>query len=491
MNLVYDTLPLEITQATNYLGVTLDKRLGWAPHVNNVQRKATDRLRILRRLTGTTWGANQDVLVTTYKSYIRPVLEYACEALSTASETTKQKLNVVQNNALRIVCGAAVSTPITALESQTRIEPLEARRDKALLRFFERSRRVGDGFWETYKTAKLRLVTQLTPLEKSLLLQNKYKTDFGERLRFPRPTLVKDRPNISACLNLPGIKDRKGDVLPQILKAATLDMLASIYPTTDWYHVYTDGSAMGENCGAGFYSSLAEGFFPVGKHMTNFDGEVAAICEAARRLVQLPGLKKVVFLSDSTAALQAITSQFPHDALVMACRDILSQLQERAEICLQWVPGHCDIDGNERADRLAKSGCDLTQEDRPISYCAASSAINLRIKKSIRTAWEAAAVGKRWETIVRNNAIPNSLPRGVAVATFRMATGHDYLQKHLYRIGLADTPLCPLCSKGEGTAEHLNCCDALEQADDDLHGRAGLYWEARRQMAFRPRAGVG
>ena len=230
----------------------------------------------------------------------------------------------------------------------------------------------------------------------------------------------------------------------------------------------------------------------MGRNRTNFDGEVAAISEAADKLLGLPGLKKIVFLSDSTAALQAITSSLPQDGdLVPLCQERLFKLQSRSEVRLQWVPGHCDLEGNERADQLAKAGCLLPQEDRPVSYPAICSLITTSINRMVKTAWEAAAVGKRWEPIVKSNAIPNNLPRDVAVATFRMTTGHDYLQSHLHRIGLADSPLCPLCSEDEGTADHLTSCRALEVVDDNLQGRARLYWSARRLMAEQPRTGVG
>ncbi|GFW79392.1 transposable element Tcb2 transposase [Trichonephila clavipes] len=41
------------------------------------------------------------------------------------------------------------------------------------------------------------------------------------------------------------------------------------------------------------------------------------------------------------------------------------------------------------------------------------------------------------------------------VACFRVITGHDYLQAHLFKIGLADSPLCPLFKSVPMTVEHL------------------------------------
>ena len=38
-----------------------------------------------------------------------------------------------------------------------------------------------------------------------------------------------------------------------------------------------------------------------------------------------------------------------------------SKLQlESNTVTLQWLPGHCDIEGNENADSLAKKGSNIT-----------------------------------------------------------------------------------------------------------------------------------
>ena len=46
-----------------------------------------NRLRLLNRLAAVTWGSSPDVRATTYKSYVRPVLDYGGELLATASDS--------------------------------------------------------------------------------------------------------------------------------------------------------------------------------------------------------------------------------------------------------------------------------------------------------------------------------------------------------------------------------------------------------------------
>ena len=42
----------------------------------------------------------------------------------------------------------------------------------------------------------------------------------------------------------------------------------------------------------------------------------------------------------------------------------LSSLCKRHQVTLQWIPSHCDVQGNEKADTLAKEGSTKEQVDR-------------------------------------------------------------------------------------------------------------------------------
>lgn len=64
-------------------------------------------------------------------------------------------------------------------------------------------------------------------------------------------------------------------------------MLASSYPEPEWLHVYTDGSAIEDGTGTGFFSSIVKDAFPIVKMKTNFDGDVAVISETAGALLAL------------------------------------------------------------------------------------------------------------------------------------------------------------------------------------------------------------
>ena len=79
------------------------------------------------------------------------------------------------------------------------------------------------------------------------------------------------------------------------------------------------------------------------------------------------------------------------------------------------------------------------------------------------------------------------------MACFRLKTGHDYLQAHLCRVGLADSPECVLCTSAPMLEEHLLDCPALHDviSSDSFvtlppsGAISHLYWTARRRMLER------
>ena len=104
-----------------YLGVTLDPTLSYRKHLENTAQKLTKRNSIIRKLTGTTWGANQGVLRTSTQALCYSVAEYCAPTWERCSHT--RKIDVQLNAAMRAVSGTVKSTPIMWLPTMCNIAP--------------------------------------------------------------------------------------------------------------------------------------------------------------------------------------------------------------------------------------------------------------------------------------------------------------------------------------------------------------------------------
>ncbi|GFV85174.1 uncharacterized protein LOC103524116 [Trichonephila clavipes] len=120
---------------------------------------------------------------------------------------------------------------------------------------------------------------------------------------------------------------------------------------------------------------------------------------------------------------------------VQNCRELLGKI--KGKIVFQWVPSHCGVWGNERADFLAKRGTGILQNfSRDLTLHSAKLEIKMIFRESFRLTASRAARDKPWSTLCKkSHGIPIS-PRAAAVAKFRLLTRHDCLCTHLFRFNL-------------------------------------------------------
>ena len=125
LDLTINNKALPMATHPKVLGLTLDPKLTYSTHIHNISVQAHKSLQIIKALTATGWGKQKETLMATYKAVMRPALEYASSVWSPiASSTSINKLQVMQNAALRTATGCTQDTNIQHLHDETLTLPI-------------------------------------------------------------------------------------------------------------------------------------------------------------------------------------------------------------------------------------------------------------------------------------------------------------------------------------------------------------------------------
>ena len=115
-----DVLPLE--KYPKILGVTFDPHFHFHKHVEEIEEQAKKRLTLLKALTGTSWGQQKETIIATYKSLIESIFSYAAPVwYPNASRTSIQKLQTIQNSAIRVATGCLMMSSIDHLHMEAEL----------------------------------------------------------------------------------------------------------------------------------------------------------------------------------------------------------------------------------------------------------------------------------------------------------------------------------------------------------------------------------
>ncbi|XP_073822991.1 uncharacterized protein [Musca autumnalis] len=127
-------------------------------------------------------------------------------------------------------------------------------------------------------------------------------------------------------------------------------------PPLDCIKIYTDGSKMESGTGAGVYSNSLNLrlSFKLKENCSVFRAEVFAVRKAAELISKMKGdiIGPVTIYIDSQAGLESLRPHSIRSAAVLDCKNALEALKSIVTLC--WVPGHCSIEGNRKADELAR-----------------------------------------------------------------------------------------------------------------------------------------
>lgn len=93
---------LELVDAAKYLGVYLDSKLSFNTHVDAVTKKANSTRAFLSRNLS---HCSRNIKETSYKTFVRPMVEYAATAWDPHTQRNVKKIEQTQRSAARFVTG--------------------------------------------------------------------------------------------------------------------------------------------------------------------------------------------------------------------------------------------------------------------------------------------------------------------------------------------------------------------------------------------------
>lgn len=437
---------LPLSSSAKYLGIVLDSKLDWNKNIEERAKKATSALFSCKRFAGKKWGIKPEMAHWLYTSIVRPILTYGAVVWWPAvnKKVVTNRLEKVQRMACVGMTGALRTTPTLGLEIMLGLHPIKELVKNIAAKGALRLRESG--------ILKYRQYTHSRILSEFHLDTRGVHTDY----------LV---PYTDFCRNFTTIiPTREEWNLGNVL-------------TEDGKAIFTDGSKTSQGTGSGIYSEELDIMVSIRlpDHGSVFQAEVLAIARAAElAAARVISREDITIYVDSQAALKALESNTIKSSLVKSCREVLQALCRQCNtVKLCWVPGHCNIEGNEKADSLAREGSETDIGSADHSVLPPIGIVRNKIDETTRSRvsniWKTTGTCQvarsLWPEInVKNTRVLLSLNRNNLRIMVGTLTGHCLLGKMAKRLGLITDDLCRAC-QDIGVVEdvrHMLCeCPSL------------------------------
>ena len=301
-NLVIRGITIEFSTEVKYLGITLDRKLNWNVHLNNVLNKGINALWVCKKTFGKKWGLRPKMIYWLYTCIVRPRITYASLVWwpKVKEKNAQNKLAKLQRLATISTTGAMHSTSSAALNSLLNLLPLH--------KFIE---------LEAFKSASL--------MNRSTRIQDEDLTGHLEVLKNftldPALNSIVDWMPTKANYDIPFTVDAKS-------RCEWDNGGPNLRPGSIVF--YTDGSKMNNRTGAGVYGPGIKIFFPMGQYPTVFQAEVYAIIECLHICLKRNyRFANICIFSDSLAALNALKGYTCQSRLVWEGIILLKQLSQK------------------------------------------------------------------------------------------------------------------------------------------------------------------
>ena len=465
--------PIDYEDSFKFLGLIFDSKLTWRPHISTLKSKGKQMIGLLKSISAIDWGADQKTLLHLYKLYIRSKIDFGSIVYQSASQTTKQLIEPIAVECLRIASGCFKSTPTESLQVITNEMPLEMRREHLTLKYFLKikSQFSNPAFNSVIPPTDRLLINnkrlpQTVAIRANRIVQemsipmNNMCPDFSYRiLNILTPTWSLHTPQINNEICEFPKHSTSGQTYLREFDRVVLESYVG------YTRLFTDGSKSEAGVGS---AAVCEGTVRTAslpKQASIFSAELHAI-HLALLIIRDHQEERFVIFTDSLSSIQAIQNGYTANSV---CRRLQHEMHDilltkTLELC--WIPSHVGILGNEEADLNAKRAS--LQAAQPIRlqytdwYPLLKEKFNekwmsgWRVKPSkLRDLCDTSVVFTNTHMTRRGEIIMNRLRCGHTNLT------HGYLMNSNVR---EPPPGCPACQDSTLTVHHLMLdCAALQR----------------------------
>ena len=243
--------------------------------------------------------------------------------------------------------------------------------------------------------------------------------------------------------------------------------------------LWTDGSKIDSGTsGAGIVWKSSQKWLKksiaLGHLKETFDAELFGILEALKIAVKekkRESFTTLTIFSDSETAIKRIQNDElgPGQAIAKEIIQLAQKfINEGISVFIRWVPGHMNIEGNEKADYSAKKAANQSKNAFIDGYCSFSHINRLikRQKSEDTRKWLLNKQEKRYISInqrfkldlnssLRANKEIFTIQKGLSSRFFQLKIGHAITAVYLKRIKKSLFSNCWWCNHRNQTIEHL------------------------------------
>jgi ribonuclease HI len=437
---------LKLEETTKFLGVTLDQKLTWTPHISKQTKKAKGVLMMCKTALGPTWGFTPATMKWIYTAIVRPMLSYGAAIWINGlnNQANMKALNSVQRLSHIMTTSGHPSTSLVSLDKITNTIPVDLFLKEQAVNCAARLK-AQDSWTHSWERSDNGRLQRHSSLLESAIDNLPCK---GLAMDLTKPMLSLDT---NYTIQIPDRSEYPG-LLNSLPESAI--------------KCFTDGSKMEDSVGAGFViyhnnNIIKEEALYLGTHSTVFQAETAAVLKAASYLRDTGTKDNDIFiLCDSQATLLALESTKIKHRTTQETVEALNSLGMSNSLKLLWIPAHSDYEGNEHADTLAKKGSSNSE----------AVALELPIPQAI---WKSNArqlalqqANERWNTSDQTqfkNTWRDSYVKELAklnrsdlrIAT-QILTGHASINYHLHKYKPHTiSKTCPFCKEEDETINHF------------------------------------